>query len=537
MFEMQQRIFTTLNKTLLLLILAVVGCTTSQEQSSILVSVVADGHERSWQYPEPITVEQFLREIEFEYNAGTDRINPQPWSQIFDGIKITVVRVTQDERCENVDIPFETQTRWTEELNPGEEQQAQRGRNGIEEVCYRITSEDGVAREPVEIGRTTITAPQPEIIFVGPPDQLEPVPVNGTLVYLSNNNAWVIRGNSTSKRVLTTTSDLDPRVFSLSPDGRQLLIARKTEGESTFGNQLWLIVDTTIENSDLVSLTPQDVLYAEWVPQVEDTIAYSTGESRLAAPGWSAFNDLWIMRIDPETGNQINIDEILPQSNGGLYGWWGTQYKWSRDGTQIAWVHADKIGLVDLERRELSQPLLTYAPVDPFGNWSWRSNVTWAPNGQVLLATVHGPPIGEEDPQHSPVYNLVAVALDGSFQAEVKERTGMWAGPQYSPEVVDIETPFPRGFMAYLQAREWENSRSGDYDLMIADRDGSNARVVFPDSGQPGIKAQAGELAWSPDGRQLAFIYLGNLWVIDAETEIAHQLTQDGQASKPVWTR
>src|SRR5690554_4528002 len=87
-------------------ILLVAGCS-SPQQPSILVSVVADGHERSWQYPEPITVEQFLREIEFQYDPSADRVNPQPWSQIFDGIKITVVRVTQEESCENVDIPFE----------------------------------------------------------------------------------------------------------------------------------------------------------------------------------------------------------------------------------------------------------------------------------------------------------------------------------------------------------------------------------------------------------------------------------------------
>src|SRR5690606_17374935 len=112
-----------------------------------------------------------------------------------------------------------------------------------------------------------------------------------------------------------------------------------------------------------------------------------------------------------------------------------------------------------------------------------------------------------------------------------------WSIPQYSPEVISSETPFPRGHMAYLQAREWENSRNGDYDLVIADRDGSNARIVFPEREQPGLKAQVGELAWSPDGRQLAFIYLGNLWVIDADTGVAHQLTQDNHASKPVWTR
>jgi hypothetical protein len=43
-------------------------------------------------------------------------------------------------------------------------------------------------------------------------------------------------------------------------------------------------------------------------------------------------------------------------------------------------------------------------------------------------------------------------------------------------------------------------------------------------------------LAWSPDARQIALIYQGNLWVVDAESQVAHQLTLDGGASHPVWT-
>ncbi|MBC7811870.1 MAG: DPP IV N-terminal domain-containing protein, partial [Burkholderiales bacterium] len=42
---------------------------------------------------------------------------------------------------------------------------------------------------------------------------------------------------------------------------------------------------------------------------------------------------------------------------------------------------------------------------------------------------------------------------------------------------------------------------------------------------------------WSPDGQQIAFIYQGNLWIIDIGSEVAHQLTLDGGASRPVWTQ
>ena len=277
--------------------------------------------------------------------------------------------------------------------------------------------------------------PQPEIVFVGPSEELEPVAVQGTLTYLNNANAWIIRGSSTRKRPLTVSGDLDDRVLSLSPDGRNLLIARNTDTDSAFGNQLWLINDLVSENPTPVPLVPQDVLYAEWVPQRDSTISYSTAEPRQAAPGWQALNDLWIMRVDTETGDQINIDEVLGRgTNGGLYGWWGRQYEWSPNGDRLAWVHADSVGLINLEEEELGDPLVEYAEVDPAGgNWSWRASVSWSFDNDFLLTTVHGPPLGSEPPQNSPVFDVTAVSIDGSVNASLIQRSGIWSSPQYSP--------------------------------------------------------------------------------------------------------
>ena len=119
---------------------------------------------------------------------------------------------------------------------------------------------------------------------------------------------------------------------------------------------------------------------------------------------------------------------------------------------------------------------------------------------------------------------------------------GIWAAPQYSPFINTPDSEFPQGYLAFLRARDAYNSINGEYDLVIADRDGSNARIIFPKPGQPGLTAQQSifqnqEFTWSPDGRQIAFTYQGNLWIIDVESEVAHQLTLDGGASNPVWTR
>lgn len=510
------------------------GCNTPQQQDPITVRVIADGRGRTYLNYDPVTVEQFLRDAEITLDP-LDRMNPEPWTQIFDGITITIVRVVEEEVCEDVSVPYRQERVPVEGLSPEEERVGQAGRNGVQRICYRERIEDGVPRDRVEISRIETIAPQNEIIYIGPVTELEPVSFSGTLAYINNANAWVMRGGNTTKRLLTTTGDLDERVFSLSSDGKQLLFARQNEDETTFGNQLWFISDITLPDSEPIALMPRDVLYAEWVPDAGYTISYSTAEPRPSPPGWTASNDLLIMRINPQTGEHINVTEVLGRSGGGLHGWWGMQFTWSPDGTKLAWIRADAVGLVDLENGELGAPLLEYAFLRTLSDWSWRTTVSWSMDSSLIIATVHGPPYGSEPPETSTIFNIAAADVGGTFQATLGERTGIWAAPSYSPHVNAPDNPFPRGYLAYLRARKWDESIRGEYDLVVADRDGSNARIVFPPSGQPGIGGQVGGLAWSPDGRQLALIYLHNLWIVNVETGVAHQLTQDGGASKPVW--
>jgi len=320
----------------------IMGCASTPPAQPMVVSLVVDGQERAYPETEPITVDQFLREAEVELGQ-LDRVNPPPVTQISDGMRIEVVRVREQEECEDSEIPYQEVTLLYEGLQPGEQREGQAGRNGVVQICYRVEIVNDQPSERVETTRTITSNPQDHIVYVGPTTELEPVPINGTLAYISNRNAWLIRGSSTTRRPLTSSSDLDQAVFSLSPDGRQLLIARERDASITFSNQLWLITDTNNEALQPVQLTPQDVLYAEWVPGRPNTISYSRAEPRQGPPGWQSLNDLWLTRIDPFTGIEIDIEQILQQDIGGLFGWWGTQYEWSPDGqsslgfVQIRW--------------------------------------------------------------------------------------------------------------------------------------------------------------------------------------------------------
>lgn len=512
------------------------ACTSQPQQVALVVTLVVDGRERSFQQPVPITVGEFLSDQEVVLGP-LDEANPPIFSQISDGMRITVVRVREENECQETTLPYRTRTVPNEALSPGEEQLAQTGQSGTEQICYRVQVRDGVRQNPIEVSRLTLTEPVDEVIYVGPSGQLDRVPIVGTLAYISNNNIWIMRGSSDTKRTLTDSSDVDPRVFVLSPDGRQLLFTRQAIGEDreTSFNRLWMIADTT-RNADPIALVPENILYADWVPNQQNTISYSTAELTQTTPGWDADNNLWTMRVDPVTGETLDIEEIVPASFGGLDGWWGTDYQWSPDGTALAWIRADSVGLVDLNTGEL-QPLVSYRVFETRQPWSWRATVSWSHDQSMLLTTVHGLPIGSEPPETSPAFHVAVASIDGAFTAEVVRNAGIWSTPQYSP-ILQTANGEALGYIAYLRARDLSNSinSSADYDLVVADRDGSNARVIFPQPGEAGLRPNA-NFTWSPDGQQIAFIYQGDLWVIDVESAISNRLTLDGGATRPVWAR
>ena len=513
------------------------GCRTVEEPPALIVSLVVDGRELTVEYQVPVTVGEVLRDWEIE-KGELDRVEPPEFTQITDGMRITVVRITESRECEEVVIPHQRRIVPYEGLQPDEQVLGQAGQNGVEEVCYRVTFRDGEPEGRIEVSRVELVAPQDEVVFVGPTGELDPVPITGTLAYIGNNNAWVMEGSSTTKRVLTTTSDLDQRVFSLSADGRQLLFTRRNASNTreNFLNELWFI-NNVEQDAEPIQLVPEDVLAADWIPNKTNTFSYSTGEARSIAPGWRAFNDLWTMQIDPQSGSPLAIEELLQPSTGGLYGWWGTVYKWSPEGDALAWAQAESIGLVDLETKEF-RPLLSFPLFNPRADWSWRANISWSEDASMLLTTVHGAPVGNEPAEFSPVFHVAVADIEGNFNAEIVESAGIWSSPQFSSLFNRNGSEFQSGYIAYLQARDIANSinSQAEYNLVVADRDGSNARVVFPPAGQPGLNAPQ-TLAWSPDAQQIAFIYQGNLWIVDVVSKVAHQLTLDGGASKPVWTQ
>jgi hypothetical protein len=503
------------------------------------VRVRADGREVVFSATEPLSVGQILQREGFSIGP-LDRLNPPDFTPIADGMVITLVRVENKADCIEESVPYQTETLKTTDLDPGVSRVLQAGINGTARVCYDVVLEDGIERSRAQSSRTILTPPANQIVAVGvDSSRIEPIAMPGFLTYISGGQARYIEGNSTTQGSLPTGGGLDGFVFALSPDGRQLLYTRKPESaKPDLFNELWVLLDTRSPNAKPVKLIIENVLTAEWVPGRPLTFSYSTLRPRSDPPGYQALNDLFIARLDGVTGRILSAEPILKTSVNAPYSAWGTQFEWSPDGQQLAWAQADGVGFVNLRDGTLER-LIDFRIYETTlsRGWLWLPNLAWSRDGAVLAATVHGPPIGGEPPETSPAFDVAAVSAARAFVINpMFSRVGMWASPQFSP------LSEGEGFLAYLQARTPNDSVNSEYDLIIADRDGSNPRTVFPGKERPGLipfedRTRHAKIVWSPDGRQIALIYQGDLYIVEADSGRATQVTVVGNVLSPRWVR
>jgi hypothetical protein len=505
------------------------ACASPQVRSpDVTVSLIADNARQDLQISPGTTVANVLAQAGI--SLGTlDRVTPPLYSLIADGSTVRVIRVRETFEVEQVTIPFQRQIVRNEALPPDESRLVQAGEEGLQEITYRILSEDGVETSRTPLRTTLLKEAVPEILMIGAASAFTTVSVKGALAYLDGGNAWILTQDSGNRFPLVASSDLDSRIFSLSPDGQWLLFSRK---DQTHLNALFAVA--TSGNEQPFALYLFDIIhFADWSPVEKRTIAFSSVKPVGTAPGWQANNDL---RIVSFTEKKILSEEkvLIAPNTEGSYSWWGTKFSWSADGTRLAYARPDEIGWVsgtDGQRH----PLLAFTPYRTQADWVWLPSIRWSPDGSFLLTVRHGAPVGQESPETSPSFDVVALPAGGGSAIALFDRTGMFSYPAPGPLIKN--KAYEQGYnVAFLQAiRPLESDRS-KYQLMVSDRDGSNLKAVFPPEGEPGLSpGEIGEVEWSPDGSQIALIYEGNLWVIDLATGEGHQLTGDGQVTMIDW--
>ena len=509
-------------------------------QAHIDVKITADGHDVSVQLPPGSTVQQALDVAGL--SLGTmDRTEPPLYSILTSGSEVHIIRVTEDFEVVQEVIPFEQQTLKNESLPQDQEIYLQKGKNGLQEITYRRVYEDGVeVSGDTIVKKVTLEQPVPEIIMIGIQAPFVPVAVPGKLIYLRDGNAWMIEESTGNRQAVVTTGDLDGRILSLSSDGSWLLFSRKSNEEGQI-NGLW-VKDISSEDSKLIDLTvPNVIQFAAWIPGSDSKIVFSTVEPRTTAPGWQANNDLYALSFSKSGWVTKWKDKpVLEPNSGGIYGWWGTSFAWAPDGEQLAYARPDGIGLLNF-LDGTQAPVLDMIPYQTRGDWAWVPGLAWGPDGKNLYTVDHVPPAGTVSPEESQVFDLTAISMESGAQLHIVSQAGMFAYPVISP-------PQPKASgenayqVAYLQAIFPNQSESSRYRLMVMDRDGSNRQVLFPtDDRSGGLSPQNDWGAWSPDpmpesgNYAIAFIYQGNLWIVDAVSGKAQQITGDGLTTRVIW--
>lgn len=494
----------------------------------VRVTLIADGQTRTLT-TDAQTVGELLARTGITLDED-DRVVPPETVLLTDGMTVRVVRVEVRTETVRQTLPYGRETVRDTTVPVGQTRLLRAGVNGVEELTYVITLEDGEEVERRLARRAVVQEPQNEILLVGAREEVTAVPISGTVAYLSAHNAWVMRGTTGSRRRLTATGDLDGRVFDLSPDGSRLLFTR-TATETGVLNTLWM-VDTVTPAAEPVRLPEQNVLWAAWSPDGE-WIAYSTGRVREPPPGWEAANDLYLARPQAD-GRLRDRRRVLEPSAGGTYGWWGTTFAWAPAGEKgesslLAYARADEVGLVDLSaRRPEAVPLVRFPPFRTYAPWAWVPTLSWSPEGAFLVTVLHGPSPTGEEPEDSPVFDIYALgtqtAPEALFQAKLVPEAGMWAAPSFSPE---------GDLILFGRARAPYASGTGPYDLYRMDRDGSDRRRLFPqDDREPGMEYPG--VAWDPAGGRVLVVYRGDLWLVTVDGQ-ARRVTEDGAVTLARW--
>lgn len=516
---------------ILVLLLAATACALTPKR----VVLVADGA-RTVADTRAATVQDILREQKITL-AEDDRVDPPLYAEVGRSATITITRVQLTTETIRQPIPFERKLVRDESYPESQMRVLQLGANGEVEITYTVATENGVEVSRRESARAIVQQPKSEILAIGTLGTVPGVPLAGSVVYLANGNAWVMRNASDNKRPLTSSGDLDGRAFSLTSDGRYLLFSRGAAPEETALNTLW-VIDTLILGEVPHALPVADVLYAQ-VTADGQSVLYSTGEKTEGAPGWKAHNDLWIA---PLALNQIATAPISltltpqPVWNPGMpapYSWWGPNLAVAPDGRAIAYAFANSIGFSEIgsstgEAFGVRQALRDYAPFRTRADWVWVPQVAWSPDSRFVVAAVHAPLDPANVASEDPAFEVWALARDGTVHAPLAKQTGMWAAPVWSPPDARGESKI--AFGVALSPSDSERSR---YALYVMDRDGGNKKQIFPQDRENGLTVV--QVAWSPDARQLIAVRDGDLWLYDFARSRWSQLTANAASALPRW--
>ncbi len=519
----QQQAWRSVRGLILTLVMLASACTTLPlPNKQLQVTLKADGKSQNLE-TEVFTVRDILNEAGVALGE-LDYVTPPETTKLTQGLLVTVIRVEERTETYTETLPFGRQVMRDANVAAGKSQLLQSGQAGVLERVYRIVLEDGVEVERTLVQETITQPPRDETLLVGIKQQVQTVSITGTLAYISQQDAWIVRENNRQRRRLTSWGDLDGRVFTLSPDGDRLLFTRAVITQSEHINELW-VIRTGEADPNPLPLSLNDLLWADWAPDStlkNARIAWTTAEPIERAPGWRGRNDLWT-GVLTERNVLTSRREILKAESGGGYGWWGARYVWDPQGEKLAFSRPESVGVVTLSQAR-STTLLTFPAYRTYSSWAWNPALAWDPAGEFIAATIHSLTPGGKEPEESPVFDLWLIEATGAYSAEIAAEVGMWSTPGFSH--AGDALLFGRAAIPY-------QSDTSAHRLCLIDRDGSNAHCIYPKGENPGVETPSWQ--WGPDDHTLAFIQYGDIYMFTLAEETAQPFTDEGTVTLLTW--
>ncbi|MFZ0546343.1 MAG: ubiquitin-like domain-containing protein [Candidatus Promineifilaceae bacterium] len=526
----------------ILLLLFVAGCADKGPEFSagaepLTISLTVDGEQREIT-TEATNVRELLEEAGVEVNPD-DIVDPPTFRPLEDGLEIRITRVTESIETIEQSIPFQRRTVRNESMGAEESPLIIQGGNpGLQEITVRIVYHDGLEFTRQETEIRVVESAQDEIVMVGVGAAPGNVEFDGLLAFISGGNSIILRGSSDFPEQINTGPDLDRRIFALSPAGNYLLYTRSTSEDDHF-NALWFV--STDRGARPQSLGVFDVLWAGWNPNAvgRPQIAYTTGIPTDQLPGWEANNDLWLgdIPITTEEDAEVTFEpEQLVEAYPATYGWWGGNYAWSPNGRYLAYSYADEVGIIDTQPPTLADRrvrLQSFTEYNTRADWVWVPALSWSPDGEYLVFPQHA----GDDPEAANFDTWVVDVANG-FSRRFIEQTGIWSYAYWSPNSDNLlEQEGKTSQVAFLRANNPLDSLRSTYTLWLMDRDGSNARQIYPPAGENSHFPQQQQfMAWGETGRDIAFIYDNALYMLNLDSGEARRITQDDAVvSNPTW--
>jgi hypothetical protein len=527
-------------------LLLLLGCQTDLPETAvrgpIQVILTADGETYNLN-TEATNVRELLNEAGIDIDEN-DEITPPAYTPLTDGEEITIVRITEEIETITESIPFDRKTVRNESMEADDPPLiVQAGKDGLSETTIRIVYRDGLEAERWPTQTITIEEPQDEIVMVGIGAARGNVSFPGTLAYMSDGTAVLLRGSAAFPEQLDVGGGLDGRVFDLSPSGSHLLFTRVDGDPASFNNTLYVI--ETQRGAEPRPVGVNDVLWAGWNPasdteigeiaepigQIAEAIgqiAYTTAISTSQPPGWEANNDLWLGEIPVDVDDEFE-PELIIEAYPALYGWWGGNYAWSPDGTRIGYSFANEVGTITLEPEKAEdqrRQLQTFTEFNTLSDWVWVPTLTWSPDGRFLAYTTHN----SDDPDETVFDSWVIDTVTG-VNGRFVEDAGMWAHLHWAGSENDTDP------IAFLRTTNPLDSQRSSYTLWLMDQDGSNARQIYPAANENSyFPRQYRFMDWGPTGNDIAFVYNNALYLYNLEEGTASRLTDnDAINSHPTW--